>query len=98
MLDGLEEFGADLFASSCDFVLRDPDVGAAEIDAVEFFGVGEDGRVAALANIGDDACGDALGFQVALVASAEEVFFHDGSEFKDAHQSTILFKGYSTMP
>ena len=75
MTKGGQKFGTHLFARGVNFVLRDPHAAAAEIHAVKFFGAGEESGVAAFANVGDDFCGDALGFAVALVASAEEIVF-----------------------
>ena len=79
-------------------LLRDPNAAAAEVDAIQFFAQAKSAASPRLRTSAMILRGDALGFAVALVASAEEIFFDGGSEFEDAHQSTILFKGYSTMP
>src|SRR5579859_6756564 len=96
--DGAEKLHADLLAGGVDFALGNPNAGAAKVNAIESFGVGKERGIAALANLGDDLCGDGFGFANAFVADAEQFFFDCRNEFQDAHQRTILFKGYSTMP
>jgi hypothetical protein len=65
-----EKIGAHFRASGTHFLKRDPHTFAAQVDAVELIGVSEEGSVAALANVGDDARGNAFGFAIALKAGA----------------------------
>jgi len=51
-----------------------------------------------LANVSDDLGCDSLRFRVTLLARAQKLFLNRGCELDDVHQSTILFKGYSTIP
>jgi hypothetical protein len=83
--DGAEKFSADLFTRGFDFALRNPKPNTSKLYSVELFCPRRQRSVAAFAHISNDSCGDALGFAIALVASAEKMFFDGGSEFQDSH-------------
>src|SRR5580692_5676305 len=95
---GVQKVRTDVLPCGVDLALRDPRAAAAKIDAIQLFHPRCERYIAALPYIGDDIRSDQLGFTVALAPRAEEILFYGGSEFKDAHQSTILFNGYSTIP
>src|SRR5580704_14995556 len=98
MTQSAEKVWADLLPCGFDFALRDPSSAAAKIHAIQLFHPCSECEVAALTNIGDDIRGDALGFPIALVPRTKKFLFDGGSKFQYSHQSTILFRGYSTMP
>jgi hypothetical protein len=54
--------------------------------------------VAAAPHAGNNACGHQLGRRVTAMARAQEFAGSSAGEFDDAHQSTILLSGYSTIP
>src|SRR5882724_546915 len=65
---------------------------------VEFFCPGKERGIAAFANVGDNLGGHGLGFSILPGTAGMQPLFDSRREFDDAHQSTILFKGYSTIP
>src|ERR1700687_5477760 len=46
----------------------------------------------------DDLARDFLGLDVATLARGEQPLLHRTGQFYDSHHSTILFRGYSTIP
>jgi len=65
---------------------------------VEFFCPGKERGISAFANVGDNLGGHGLGFSILPGTARMQPLFDSRREFDDAHQSTILFKGYSTIP
>src|ERR1700676_823390 len=80
-----EKFRADLFARGVDFALRDPDTAAAKVYPIKLSCPRRERYVAAFSDIGNNACGNALGCAIALVARTEQIVLDSGGEFQDAH-------------
>src|SRR5712692_3062123 len=69
-----------------------------ERDAVQPSRPSEHGRIPATPDVSEDSGGDALGLEVAPPAAGEESLGGGIGQSEDAHHSTILFSGYSTIP
>src|SRR5262249_14370544 len=99
MTDGLQEFRLYGLCRSCQLISTNPECIAREIRAVQLHGPVSERRVASLADICDYACCDAFSLVVALIPCREQLLLYRFRQPKDSHrQSTILFKGYSTIP
>ena len=75
-----------------------PDAFAREARAVQFLRPVEKSGVASAANIGHDARSDAFRRGIAPAVRAKQILRNFPIESDDTHHSTILFKGYSTIP
>src|ERR1700694_1738858 len=93
-----KKIAAHFVAGGTNFALGDPQTFAVEIDAVEFLHPSGECRVSAPPNIADNLRRDAFSFCVMLLARTQKFLLDRRRKFHDAHQSTILFKGYSTIP
>src|SRR6266436_283767 len=93
-----KKIAANLLAGGANFAPGDPQTFAVEIDAVEFLHPSRQCRVSAPANIADNLQRDAFSLCVMLLARAQKLLLDRPRKSHDAHHSTILFKGYSTIP
>src|SRR5208282_2063840 len=98
VFDCTKELPADPFSGRGDFARAHPKELAAHIRAIEFPSIFVQSRVAAPPYIRYDASGRAMRFAILSLAQLRQIRFSFWAQFQDAHQSTILFKGYSTMP
>src|SRR6202795_2087870 len=98
MFQCAKKIAAHLLAGGANFVPGDPQTFAVEIDAVEFLHPSRQCRVSAPANIADNLRRDAFSFCVMLLPRTKNFLLDRRRKSHDAHHSTILFKGYSTIP
>src|ERR1700676_56000 len=98
MAHRLPKLAVHLHASSSNLAPRNPSHSPPQIDPVQLFGPGGKRCVAALSHVRNNASGHALCFGVPLNTRCEKLSFQRRCKPQDAHQSTILFKGYSTIP
>src|SRR6266446_170759 len=98
VFDRADKMRRHLLASVTNAAFRDPQIFAPKISTVELLSPREQGCVATLANVSDDLGCHSPRFRVTLFARTQKLFFNRRCELDNAHQSTILFKGYSTIP
>src|SRR5258708_10506065 len=96
--NGAQKFGTDAPLRRAYFLPGNPNAVAREIQIVQFFRPGEKSGIAAFAHIGNDFGSDGMGFLIALRTAREQPLLDSRCEPENAHHSTILFKGYSTIP
>src|SRR5258707_3285249 len=66
--------------------------------AVQLLCPGAQPSIATSPHVRDNLGRDPLGLHIASVARSKQLLLHGCSESQDPHQSTILFRGYSTIP
>ena len=93
-----EKIRADVAFGCTDFFLRKPKIFRAQFSVIEFICPCEECGFATAPDVRHDFRSYTVRLGVGLCATREKVFFQLRCELSDAHQSTILFKGYSTMP
>src|SRR6266436_4289102 len=98
VFDGADKIHRRLPADGANFAFRGPQIFVPKISTVELLSPREQCRVPTLTNVGDDLGCHSLRFRITLLPRTQKLFLNRGCELYDAHQSTILFKGYSTIP
>src|SRR5215469_774608 len=98
LLDCLPKLRAGCFLSDSDFLLGDPDSGSSQVRVIEFLRIGEKRCVPVLAHGCDDSCSNRVDLGIVPRASCQQPLFRLRCKLQDLHHSTILFKGYSTIP
>src|SRR6267143_1455384 len=98
VFDGADKMRGHLFASATNVAFRDPQIFAPKINPVELLNPCEQCRVPTLANVSDDLGCHSPRFRVTPLTRTQKLFLNRRCELDDVHQSTILFKGYSTIP
>ncbi len=98
MFHGLQKLAAYVACGGSHLVTRNPNAVASQLQVVQLLRPREYRRIPAMPDVANDPGRDPLRRDVPVVARAQELFFHGGRQWKDPHYSTILFKGYSTIP
>src|SRR5215470_350968 len=95
---GVDEFTVHAADGRGHLFFGNPQPGFREVDSVEFLRPLGKRAISAPLHVGNNPRSDEVGFAVVRLPELEQVGFRFRSEFEDTHQSTILFRGYSTMP